>query len=515
MARSNPRALWPYALAAAAIAFLAGLPALNGGFVNWDDDLNFMANPNYRGLAAENIRWMFTTFHMGPYQPLAWLTLGLDYTLWGMAPRGYHFTSLLLHAATAAAFVLLAATLVKDRRAALFGALVWALHPLRVESFAWVTERRDVVSGLFFVLMLQAYLGRPRRPRAAFAFFGLSLLGKATAVTAPLLLVMLDVWPLRRSLRDRTVWLEKAAYLGVAALFGVLALIGQQSAGAFRPIAPLSLLDRLALTARASSFYLLKLVVPAGLSPLYELKPGFNPLGPDVLIGTAVLLAITIGLMIWRKPAPLVAWLGYLLLILPVSGIAKTGHQFAADRYTYLAMMPVGLLLAGAIERRPPLWKVVAPVVALLGGLTFMQCGVWRDSLTLWTHALKVDATSTGAAINKASALLEVQRVEEAAAVYRSVLARDPANRDALYSLGMVHLMQARNAEAAASFAELVRVAPGQPLGYYGLGILAMQEGRVDDARQFLRRALELKPDMKNARDALNDLSGSGSPPRQ
>lgn len=509
MARSNPRALWPYAVAAAAVAFLAGLPALNGGFVNWDDDLNFLANPHYRGLAAENLRWMFTTFHMGPYQPLAWLTLGLDFALWGMAPRGYHFTSLLLHAATAAAFVPLAATLVKDRRAALLGALAWAVHPLRVESFAWVTERRDVVSGLFFVLMLWAYLGKPRRPRAAFAFFVLSLLGKATAVTAPLLLVMLDAWPLRRPMRDRGVWLEKAAWFGVAALFALLALAGQKSAGAFRPIAPLSLVERLALTIKASSFYLLKLVAPVGLSPLYEFKAGFNPSGPDVLIGAAVLGAITVGLAVWRRPAPLIAWLGYLVLIFPVSGIARTGHQFAADRYTYLAMMPVGLLVAGAIDRRHQLWKAAAPVVALLAGLTFVQTGIWRDSLTLWTHALRVDPTSTGAAVNKASALVELQRLDDAAEIYRAVLTRDPADRDALYSLGMVRLMQGRDAEAAPLFAELVRVAPGQAMGHYGLGILAMQEGRVEDARRHLRRALELKPDLKNARAALDDLSGS------
>ena len=228
------RAVLPLALILA--VFAAFLPSLGNDFVAWDDDLNFTENPRYRGLSAAHLRWMLTTLHGGHYQPISWITLGLDYVLWGMNPVGYHLTNLVIHAANAVLCyhvirVLLARTSrARDadvRLAAAAGALFFAIHPLRVESVAWASERRDVLSGFFFLLAVLGYVRMQDGARArwfvlSLVAFLLSLLSKAWGITLPVVLLALDWYPLRRRLRGRML-LEKVPYALIALAFGVLA----------------------------------------------------------------------------------------------------------------------------------------------------------------------------------------------------------------------------------------------------------------------------------------------------
>jgi protein O-mannosyl-transferase len=219
---------------------LAFAPCLSNGFVNWDDHTNIVENWNYRGLGAAQLRWMFTTLHMGHYQPLAWVTLGVDYSLWGMNPLGYHLTSMLFHIANAGLFYLVVIALLERappeglasddgrvRVAAAFAAGLFALHPLRVESVAWATERRDVVSGFFFLLALFAYVrstgGAARRWSAlSVAAFAAALASKATTVVLPAILLVIDEYPLRRRAREHRsigqLVAEKVPYFVLAAL---------------------------------------------------------------------------------------------------------------------------------------------------------------------------------------------------------------------------------------------------------------------------------------------------------
>src|SRR5207245_6222931 len=269
-------------------------PTLHNQFVNWDDDVNFLDNPHYRGLGGAHLRWMWTTFHMAHYIPLTWMTLGMDYVLWGMNPVGYHLTSLLLHVTSAVVFFFLARRLLtlalplaSGRGHALtvsagFAALVFAIHPLRVESVAWATERRDVLSGLFYLLTLLSYLGaceRGARGRRSYwlsvALCACPLPPKSMAVSLPVVLLILEVYPLRRlggslgwaSASARRVYVEKIPFVLLAAAASALALLAQLSSRAMVSVAHLSALDRLAVSAYGLSFYLWKTVVPLNLSP--------------------------------------------------------------------------------------------------------------------------------------------------------------------------------------------------------------------------------------------------------
>src|SRR6266550_5705320 len=280
---------WLAALLVAVFTLAAFLPTLHNQFVNWDDDVNFLDNPHYRGLGGAHLRWMWTTFHMAHYIPLTWMTLGMDYLLWSMNPVGYHLTSLLLHVTSAVVFfflvrrlLTLALPLASGRGHALtvsagFAALVFAIHPLRVESVAWATERRDVLSGLFYLLTILMYLRAYEfgaRGRGwywlAVAVFVCALLSKSMVVNLPVVLLILDVYPLRRlggaigwwSEPARRVYVEKIPFVLLAAAASAIAVMAQSSVHAALSLAQLSVPGRLAISAYGVSFYLWKMVVP-------------------------------------------------------------------------------------------------------------------------------------------------------------------------------------------------------------------------------------------------------------
>src|SRR2546426_8325275 len=369
------RGSWLVPVLIALVTFASFLPTLQNQFVTWDDATNFLENAHYRGLGWTHIRWMWTT-HLGHYIPLTWMTLGLDYLLWGMNPFGYHLTSLLLHAANAVVFFFVVRRILtralpspSERGHALavaagFAALVFAIHPLRVESVAWVTERRDVLSGLFYLVTILMYLRaceRGARGRRWYwlsvAVFGCALLSKSMVVNLPVVLLILGVYPLRRlggaigwwSEPARRVYVEKIPFVLLAAAAAAIALMAQLSHNTMVSVVQLSGLGRLAVSAYGLSLYLWKTVAPVNLSPLYELPPTVNPWAPPFLLSYGLVLAITAIVLAFRRPLPglLAAWVAYIVVLLPVLGTFQSGSQIAADRYTYLAG-PGWAILAGA-----------------------------------------------------------------------------------------------------------------------------------------------------------------------
>jgi cytochrome c-type biogenesis protein CcmH/NrfG len=506
------------------------LPTLNNDFVDWDDVQNFLENPNYRGLGWPQLRWMWSTAHLGHYVPLTWMTLGLDYVLWGMDPSGYHLSNLLLHAANGilvyffarrllgAALPRLPAAGVALRLGSAFAALLFAVHPLRVESVAWVTERRDVLCGAFFLLAVLAYLrycehtaegDRSGRKWywASVAAGGLALLSKSMAVSLPVVLLVLDVYPLRR-LRGREVWIEKVPFVLLSLAASVVAMVAAISAGAANSLARIGLGGRVAVSLYSLTFYLWKTLIPRDLSPLYELPFRVNPLAHSfVVAGLTTIAATTVAVLQRRQwPALAAAWAAYVVILLPVLGIVHNGPQLAADRYSYLSCLGWALLAGGGLAYgwhaiggrgdtvlRTALTGLAAAIVVALGVLTWGQIPVWRDTDTLWSHALAV-SPSARANVNVGMMLARQGRLTDGVDQVEQALLRNPSFLNAYIAMGTLLTQQGRGKEALEYFAIALKIDPHSAEAHTNLGLALEDQGRLAEAIVQYRAALESRP---------------------
>ena len=371
-------------------------PALRGGFV-WDDKFLILRNTGYRALDGRHLAWMFTTQAMGHYQPLVWLSYALDYKLWGLNPLGFHLTNVLLQAAAAALFFLLARDVLEDGLAAAAAALFFAVHPLRVESVAWIAERRDLLCGVFFFATLLAWR-RGRRALAA-SLHALALLSKVSAAPAPLVLMLLEWLPRGR----RPALLDKWPLFLLSAAAAAEGLHAHRRFLALNTPAPLSF--RLVQAVVGAAFYLQKTLLPAGLAPYYPRPPALGALArrlPAALAWLAATAALLPGLGVGRR-AQAALWGYYLLMIGPVLGLVENGAQLYADRYSYLACLGWALLLgAGAARlaaaaRRSRVRQGVAAAGAAVLLLALMlaaraQTSCWRDDAAFWARVSAVES---------------------------------------------------------------------------------------------------------------------------
>jgi len=505
-------------------------PMLGNGWVEWDDLFNFGENPHYRGLGWRQIVWMFTVAWGGHWTPISWLTLGLDYVLWGMNPVGYHLTSLLWHAANAALVVVVATRLLRRawpeagagtlRLGAVTAGLFFALHPLRVESVAWITERRDLVSGFFYLLTVLGWLAaiervgdaRRRRQWAALGAYALALLSKSIVISLPLVLLVLDVYPLRRLTASnwrtpdgRRVLLEKVPYLVMALIVTVLSVVSFRSRVSTFDDYPLT--ARIGMVAYSLVFYVWKTLVPADLSPIYELPWRVSLLDPAFLVSTLVAVVAAAALVVARRwwPAGLAVAVVYGLALSPVSGVVHAGPQLVADRYSYLATLGLALLLGGALmavvtrsaagELRPGLDRLVIGAVGVwllvLAALTILQVGVWHDDRTLWEHALAIDPDCGHC--HKAFARYQATS-GEAETRFRRMLDANAHDVDARTRLGAVLVQQRRYAEAERELRTVLREAPDTPDALAFLGVALFESERPAEAVPILERAVRLAP---------------------
>jgi tetratricopeptide (TPR) repeat protein len=533
-------------LAVAALAFIAFIPALSASFVTWDDDPNFLDNPYYRGLGWRNLKWMWTTFHMGHYIPIAWMTLGLDYLIWGMNAFGYHLVNLLLHASNAVLLYWIARRLFAAQAsegpggetssrelalAAAVAALVFAIHPLRVESVAWITERRDVLSGVFYLATILLYLrwidardtgaarGESVRPvsAGAIALFVLALLSKATAMIVPAVLLILNVYPLRRfgplspgasstSARISTLWNSAArrVYLEIAPFALLSAAIASLSIVALHPGKQLTFAAKLAVSAYSLAFYLWKTLIPSGLAPLYEMPKVIDPLATRYVVGYVVVISVSI--LAWavrrRWPAVTTAWVAFLVISLPLLGVVQNGPQIVADRYTYQSSQALGVLAGTAILllRRPRLSAGIASAYVLTyGALTWHQTGIWHDSERLWSRVLSVDSTSSIAQTAIANVYFKQGRTDEAVERYARALELDPQSTEVMNNLGVALAKQGKPNEAISYYERAVRVRPAyyEALNNWGTSLATL--GDFAGAIERYTRALAIKPDYADA----------------
>jgi hypothetical protein len=492
---------WLAPLGVALITLIVFLPALTNGFVNWDDDQILVENNEYRSLGWTALRWMFTTFHMGHYEPFTWLSFALDYKIWGMDAFGYHLTNVILHAANAALFYLIAARLLMgadpgiqesapDSRiiaAAAIAALLFSVHPLRVESVAWATERRDVLSALFILATVWCYLEAARlaslefRDRgwraAAWLFYVCSLLAKASGITLPLVLLVLDVYPLRRFgwppqdwfvLKRRAIWLEKIPYVIVAILSGAVAVAAQGESDALKDLAQHTIAQRIAQAFYGLVFYLWKTLWPFHLAPLYQIRAGFNPFAWPYLASAALVVTTTVMLVILRRrrPSLLTAWIVYGLFLAPVLGFAQSGPQLVADRYSYLSCLSWAVLVGAgclwlwrASEKGTVLARLPGHSTAISGAflvlllglsvLTWKQAQIWRDAETLWRYAVSLNPSDIPH-YNLGVALANAGKADEAVAHFRKSIEFNPLST-------MSHVNLAKIQEARGDLAEAVK----------------------------------------------------------
>lgn len=543
-------------LAVAVVGMLAFLPGLDGAFLDWDDRENFLHNPHYRGLGSAQLHWMLTTGLLGHWMPLTWLSLALDWRAWGMDPFGYHLTSLFLHGLAAALFYLVARRLLATARpqqgdtaltlGATVAALLFAIHPLRAESVAWVTERRDVLAGVLFLGAILAYLSRwtsdgAPRPRGglrylvSLALFVAALGSKSMTVTLPAVLLVLDAFPLRRlgpaaggwiGGAARHVWLEKVPFVLLGGAAAAVAISINRAAGNLTPMDRIGILDRLAISAYSLVFYLWKTVVPLGLSPMYELPDPIEPWRWQFVGSAIAIVAITaVAVVLARRwPALLAAWAAYVVMALPVAGLVQNGFQIAADRYTYLPCLPWALLagggyaslVLGGTPSRTGLARATAVLTVggflLLGAMTWQQTRVWRDTETLWRRALAVAPSS----VAHSNLGLTLARGGDAAAAiphYREAIRIRPSYAEAWSNLGLAQAQQGDLGAAAMSLREAVRLKPRFSAAWSNLGMVRARQGQSGEAIAAYREALRLHPDNADAHGNLGatlDIQGQG-----
>ena len=520
---------WCVPLFVALITFVAFLPALRAGFVSWDDDKNFLANPYYRGLGLAQLGWMWTTFHLGHYVPLTWMTLGLDYLLWGMNPAGYHRTSVVLHSADAVLVYFLArrvigveargVTMVQRRHLAVssaFAALVFSLHPLRVESVVWVTERRDVLSYLFYLTSALLYLravesddARRRWYWPSVAVFACALLSKATSVTLPAVLLILNAYPLKRigsasggwwSQSSRNVYRELVPFIvlaGATVIMTFFALPHQTQ---------LNVAQKVAVSAYSLMFYLWKTVAPTSLAPLYAMPVRIDPAASKYLVSYAVIISLGVAAWLARRKAPVVAmaWLAFLVAVLPMLGVVQNGPQIAADRYTYFAAPFLGVLAGAALLKLLPAFGGVATGVAgailvALGALTWNQATVWENSRTLWTHVLQVEPDSPIARNNMGNVWFQQGRFDDAIEQYQRSITLKPHYSEAHNNLGVALSRRGKFDDAIAEYQRALVASPLNDEAHDNWGVALAAQGRAVDAIEQYRQAIAINPDNADA----------------
>jgi hypothetical protein len=545
-ARERGLPAWTMAVPLAIVALVAFLPALDNGFVHLDDETNFLQNPNFRGLGRAQLAWAWVTDWLGVYQPLAWILLETEYTLFGLDPRGYHLTSVVL--SVLSALVLYALTLALLNRAhpdlrsvnptgvVLGSALAVALfvaHPLRVEVVAWASCQPYLPTATMAMLAVVTYLGAadasPRRRAlgliGAWVLFAVALLFKAVAVTLPAVLIVLDYYPLRRlgggrggwfGPAARRVWAEKVPFVALSAVFAVLAIRAKEASHSLVTLERHGPLSRIAQACYGAYFYLWKTVWPTGLCAYYSAPVQFDWRSPTYLACAALVATVSVALFLLRRrhPGLLAAWLAYLVILSPNSGLVTLGNQIAADRYSYLATMSVVPLLAAAVARltrsghsRVAIRSVVFPLgLALVAALVVSSrglCQTWRDTVTLASYALDQGGPDPDLYLGLGWGLEQRDDFAGAEASFCEALRLDPLYVPAMVKLGMIRLRRGRLDNAITLLTEANRLQPGTPEMHNTLGTALAARGRLDEAIAAFTVALRLRPDFAEARKNL------------
>jgi len=511
------------AAAIAVLAVVVYLPVRAHGFVGLDDPIYVRDNPHVQtGLTWENAKWAFTTGHAGNWHPLTWLSHMLDASLFDMDAGAHHVVNVVLHVANALLlFDVLRRMTGATARAALVAAL-FALHPLHVESVAWIAERKDVLSTLFWFLTLEAYVAWTRAPtRTRYVLVVASLAAGLTAkqmlVTLPFTLLLLDWWPLRRwtdAASARRLVVEKLPLFALVAAACVVTFLVQRAGGSVADFETRPLVDRALNAPIACVVYVRKMLAPIDLAALYV-----HPRTIDAraaVAATAALAFVTFVAVRARRTRPwlLVGWLWFLGTLVPVLGLVQVGRQSMADRYTYVPLVGLfvvvawgGAELVNAERRRAAAATLALAATAACAVLARRQVDVWKDDETLWRHAVAVDPDNPAARNNLGDLLCIDGRYDEALPQFREMLrtTSDPAT--AQNNIGYVLRRRGDVAGAETAFREALRLKPDLAETHDELAGVLLDTGRADEARVEFEAALRLDPSDDVARAGLARLA--------
>jgi Flp pilus assembly protein TadD len=514
---------WSWAVLLALLTITVYWPATGHEFVNYDDPFYVTSNVHVQsGLTRENIKWAFNHPVVGNWHPLTMLSHMLDCQMYGLKPRGHHLTNILLHGLNTALVFLLLQSLTGTTWRSLMVAALFGLHPLHVESVAWVAERKDVLSTFFGLLCLLAYTRYAKAPKAqssksepegsvsflywaALIFFTLGLMSKPMLVTLPFLLLLLDFWPLERFCPG-SVWpliREKIPFLALAVVMSVVTYAVQQQTGMMHSLESVPPGARLENALISYCRYLGKLFWPGNLAVFYP-YPDHWPIHQVLLAGGLLAdVSVFVFMQQTRRPYLLAGWLWFCGTLVPVIGLVQVGGQSMADRYTYIPSLGLFIVVIWGIYELTRHWHYREMVLGGAGSLVIILCaaatrqqlGYWQDNEALYRHALAVTENNYLAHHNLGIALFNEGQIDEAIGQYREALRLKPDFAQAHYDLGAALAVKGRTAEAVGQFQEALEIKPDYAEAHSNLGIALAKEGQLDQAIGQFQGALRLQPD--------------------
>lgn len=523
----NGRRLRLHLVLAAALVALTTLvyaPVREFAFVNYDDNVYVTDNVRIgRGLSAENVLWSMTSFVNANWHPVTVLSHMLDVQFFGLDPAGHHVVNLVLHVANVILLFSLLAWTTREPWPAAFVAALFAVHPLNVQTVAWVSERKSLLSTAFWLMALLAHVGYrriPTRVRYLFiiGFATLALAAKPMAVTLPLTLVLLDVWPLAmRPEGGRPLWLryarELAPVLAIAGACGVLTLLAQRAGDAIQTVTAFPLPVRLGNAVVSYAWYLKAMFWPAGLAAFYP-HPMTSQSFVEIALSALVLAGICAVVFAKRHAFPPAAmgWGWYVGTLLPVAGLIQVGSQAYADRYAYVPLIGIFVLVAWSAVRfmagKHTLWRRAVAVagvaaIAALSLTTRAQLPYWHDSVALFRRAIDVVPDNALAQNNLGMALVQRQQIAEALIHFQKAVEIAPRDTDARSNLGNALRALGRPADATIAYEQALEQSPDDPSIHYNLATALADLGRVDEAATHLGDAVRIDPAYAKARFLL------------
>lgn len=521
------RLLWIISVILFLVAFIIYLPALQNEFVNWDDPHYVYKNTHIRSIDLNLIHWAFTNLDFGVWHPLTFLSLAIDYSIWGNNPAGYHLTNILLHSANTVFVFFTVLFLMRERShdkkkllvTSFSAALIFSIHPMSAESVVWVTERKDVLCAFFYLLAIIAYIQYINfKSKSSYIysilFFMLAIMSKPMAVSIPLVMLLVDYYPFERYKRVdiKRLLLEKLPFILMCVMVSLVTLSAHTIHQGVRTQDDSNWLEHPAVTIYSFAFYIVKMVFPFNLAPVYIYPKNIDIFGPEYIISFIFLITITaLSVLLFRASRLFVViWVYYIITLLPVIGIVQIKTQIVANRFIYLPgiglFILVGLALSEILDQtnRRKIFYIAVPALLTISGLlvnmTWKQISLWHDPITFWSYEMKCYPRTTFMAhIFKGEAYLEAGLSKEAIDEYDLAIKTDPTSDRGYYERGVAYGSAGRYIEALNDFAKTIEINPLHKTVYNVRALAYRAIGNYQGALIDLNKAIDINPQYAEA----------------